>query len=506
MKKIFKIFTTVLIILAISVSVFAVPTFAASNTVIGFSKNQVTVGDTVTVSVTASVNSMYSTDISVSYDESVLTYVSGASSGGAGLVQIVEALSGENKKTFTLTFKAKKAGSCTISASGSVGAGVPADDVGLSGAAATMTVKDVTLSSNANLKSLSVSAGSLSPRFSKSTTSYTVNVKKTVTDCKIYATTADEDAKVSVSGSSTLKIGANKRVITVTAPSGTQKQYTVTINRSDVDEPTESSSTSSTSSEPEEENPLETIIDGVSYQVVADISKASLPTGFNVGKKLYNGEDVSVAVDEEKNYEIYYLKTATGNELVPYTYDEEANAFEKVQIITQGENKYIVAEIPEDYTVPSSYYSTNGTIGDINTKCYVSTSAELADMYYVYCFFNGKYGMYRYDTVEEVLQRSPEFNLVTAGSDAVDAVTSGEEGNGFADRFASLSTNAKTIVVCLAVAFLGVIVLIVLLIVKFTKGRSYEDFDEEEDDDDFDNIKFNDNFEIISDEEEEDKE
>lgn len=496
MKRVLKIFTSAVVILAVCFSVFAMNTFAASNTTLAFSKSSVTVGDSVSVSVTLSVPNMYATDLRINYDNNILTYVSGASSGGAGIVNIVEALSGESQKTFTVEFKAAQAGSCTVSVTGSVGyqetTDAMAEEVAIDGASATLSVNDVTLSSNANLKSLRLSAGSLSPRFSASTTSYTANVQKSVTDCKIYATTADPDAKVAISGSSALNIGANQRTITVTAPSGAQKVYTVTINRSDVDEVEEKT---------EAEKALETIIDGATYSVVADISAAKLPTGFNVAKKLYNGQDISIATDDNKTYEIYYLKSATGDELIPYTFDETANTFKKLQIITQGENSYIVAEVPSDYVIPEGYFATNETIAGMDIKCYASTTPELSDMYYIYCFFDGKFAMYRYDNVEKVLQRSPEFKLAIAEK----TDTQVDDSDGFFARFNKLSGNAKTIVVCLCVAFLGVIALIVLLIIKFVRGRNYEDYDMYEDDEDFDSIEFNENFEIVSGEEPEDE-
>lgn len=487
MKKTAKIFISLLVTAVIFVSGLMIPASAAGNTVISFSKSSVTVGDTVTVTVSVSVSAIYSTEITVNYDENVLSYVSGASDGGAGVLRIVEAYSGENKITVPLTFKAAKAGSAKISVSGKVGAGIPAEDVGLSGASATMTVKDVSLSSNANLKSLSVSSGSLSPRFSASTTSYTVEVKKSVTNCSIYATAAESGAKVSVSGSSALQIGANKRTVTVTAPSGAQKVYTITINRSNVDEPVSSEVSDG------DTNPLETIIGGISYEVMADISGADLPNGFSVTKKLYNGQDISVATDKEKNYELFYLKSSTGTEYIPYTYDEQANVFQRVLIIIQGENRYIVSDIPEGFTVPEGFYLTDAVINDLEMKCYASDDEKLADMYYLYCYFDGKYGMYRYDNVEKVLQRNPEFELL--GTGVAETIAAGGVGN-FLNRFKSLSTNAKTIVVCLILVCIGIVAMIVLLIVKFVSSRNHGDYDMKEDTGDFDSIRFNDDFEI----------
>ena len=60
-----------------------------------------------------------------------------------------------------------------------------------------------------------------------------------------------------------------------------------------------------------------------------------------------------------------------------------------------------------------------------------------------------------------------------------------------------LSGNAKTIVVCLCIAFLGMIALLVLIIVKFVKRNSYEDFDVDDSfDEDFDSVTFDDDYKI----------
>ena len=255
-------------------------------------------------------------------------------------------------------------------------------DDAISGSA-TINVSDVTKSSNANLSALRVSAGSISPRFSQNVTEYTVNVKKNVTECKVYGTTADKDATISITGSAQLKIGENKRVLTVTAPSGAQKSYTITIIRSDVDEPEEESDTSSTAEVP---SALETIIGGASFVVLKDISSVELPVGFNVTKRLYNNEEITVAIDDKENYELFYLKSADGEEIAPYTYDENKNSFKRVQIITQGSNSYIVAEIPDNLTVPKDYTAKSVKIQEMNISAYKSEDEALKDMYYIYCY------------------------------------------------------------------------------------------------------------------------
>ena len=88
-------------------------------------------------------------------------------------------------------------------------------------------------STNNNLNSLTVSAGSLSPGFSAGTTSYTVNVDNTVSSINIGATAADAKASVSGAGQKNLNYGSNTFSINVKAESGDTKTYTINVIRKD---------------------------------------------------------------------------------------------------------------------------------------------------------------------------------------------------------------------------------------------------------------------------------
>lgn len=496
-KRLFKSAIALVSACAVIAMLFSFNSFAAG-TIISFSKNSVTVGENVTVTVKISENEMYGSDLTIVYDNNILTYSSGPATGGAGVLKIVDQdMSGESSKSYSLVFIAAKAGSCTISVSGTVGSGIPAVDKTMPGASAKLSVVDKALSANANLKSLSVSAGSLSPRFSANTTLYTVNVKKSVTDCRIYAQAAESGAKVEVSGSSALKIGENKRTVTVTAPSGAQKIYNITIIRSNEDDTSSTDGTSSENSETQE-NPLETTIGNDSYRVIADISGVTLPKGFEIRNKEYNGQQISVAADKKNNYELYYLKASNSDNIVPYTYDEATKTFKRIKIFSQGENQYILVDISEDFATPEELYKTSTTIGGNEIKCYAPNVEELAGMYYVYCYFDGKHGLYRYDSVENVLQRSPDIKLLTVEEAAAIA----PEGKAFAYKFSKLSTNAKTILVCLIIAVLGVIALIVLLVIRYINLRKFNGFDDLQPAMEFESVEFNDDFIIGAKEEE----
>ena len=92
---------------------------------------------------------------------------------------------------------------------------------------------------NNNLQSLSVSPGSLAPAFTPNTTNYTVNVADTVDRGTVTAQPQDAGASVSINDQTTTSLsvllgaaGTSTQIsIDVTAPNGSQRTYTVLVNR-----------------------------------------------------------------------------------------------------------------------------------------------------------------------------------------------------------------------------------------------------------------------------------
>lgn len=88
-------------------------------------------------------------------------------------------------------------------------------------------------SSNNNLASLNVGAGSLSPSFNANTTSYNVEVDNNVSSINISATAADSGARIEGTGTKSLNYGYNSLTVKVIAASGDVKTYTINVNRKD---------------------------------------------------------------------------------------------------------------------------------------------------------------------------------------------------------------------------------------------------------------------------------
>lgn len=471
MKKFLKRVITSFVIMSCFCTAFIFSVNAAdAETVLKFNPQTPTLGQTVTVTVSVNtVSESYNATLELRYDPDLLEFQSTnaglVNSAGAGIVKISPAPN-TKKYSYTFNFKTIASGVSMIAVNGMA---YGMDDEWVISQSYNMTISDASKSDNANLKSLSLSNGKLSPAFSASRTSYTATVANSVTQCRVYATASDSDAKVSVSGDSALKVGKNTRTVTVTAPSGAQKTYTITITRlAENEEPTDSSDTSGTESTEEPAgNPLETTVDGGTFTVATDIAGVTLPEGFKVSSADYNGEQVATAEDSSKNFVIYYLCPTDSDELVPYVMNESGTAFERLKYADFAGKIYIFTDFPKDMSAPEGYYETTAQIGDFDMPAYAGTEDGYSDFYYLYGFFDGGFRVYRYDSAENMLQRYPEFKLTSSGAETELAPDAG-----IAERFGSLSSNAKVIVIGLVIAVIGAAALAVLLIVKLIRSRN----------------------------------
>lgn len=493
MKKVLSI----LVVFTIILGLFTITTLtvSAADTTIQTSASSVEIGNNITVTINMQPSSsMLAVSCVVNYNQDVLKYESGATSGGAGSLQIVlddESGNGKDKFSATLTFSTIAVGSSNITIKDCIYTYQPAGQLSqekdFTGASTTVNVTDKILSANADLKKLSLSKGTLSPAFSAGVTSYTASVSNDVTKCSIYATAADTKAKTSGSGVKNLKVGDNTFVVTVTAQSGAQKHYTIVINRAEKSDQTTSDPTTDT--EPPA-NPYEAIIDGNTYIVATDISSVKMLSGFTATMVEYNGTEVAAAVDGENNYTVFYLSAEGTSTLVPYLYNVSENTFVKLNFISQGEYDYILVDFPDDYDFPKGFYATNVKIGENTYDCYGSDGVNMDDFSFFYCYVNGEYGIYRYDSRENVIQRSPEIKLVYVD-------TKEDKEDNIFSRFSSLSTNSKVIVIAIAVLVIGAAVLLVLFIISMFKKVENLDSEINEEDSEFDEVSVEDGSEDL---------
>lgn len=431
---------------------------------ISVSSSKVEVGQTFTVSVTISADTEFlGYDMKLNYDASRLQYVSGADGGGAGTVRFVFVTTGGKSVTRTATFTAIATGNVTLSLTDclfSYGLDVP-----VPGSTANIVVTNKVLSNNANLSSLSIKGGTLSPAFSPNVTSYSVTVPYSVTSGLLYATTADSNASVVVSGKSQLEVGTTVRTVTVTAPSGAVKKYTVSITRLEDDGSGEALSV--------------TLPDGRTGMLVTSTENLRALEGFEAATIDYNGFDVAVLQDSA--YAIYFVDLNDSDEIVMCTLVD--GGFEPLKYLEINNKFYIFAK--DGKSALTGYEEAETEINGFKVECYKSTNPDFDGFFFVHCYQGGKFSYYRYDTLDGVFQRDPGFS---AGVEqAIDADQTEKQENTLISRFMSLNIYGKITIIGIAVALIAALILIILLISKIFVSKA----ENAEDPDEFDGLIFN---------------
>lgn len=490
MKTLKRIFSVIISIIIVS-SVFCFTVSAAATSTISLSASNLKVGSTLTVTINVKANEIISVvEGYLEYNTKVLEFVSGDSAvlDGAGTVKIVGTSLDEVKsRKYSIKFKTKGVGKSSIAFKNATyvdgSSDINAQQKAITGSSVTVTVVD-NKSDNADLSALKVSKGTLSPAFNKNTTKYKVLVGNTVKSCTVTASAADKDAKVAIAPNvSTLTVGDNTRTITVTAPSGKTKVYTVVISRSAADtssmeNPSSSDTSSDTpSQEPETPtNPLEVTLGEDTFMVLSNTSGKEIPAGFTESTALYNDKTVATAKSEDGKFELYFLKNVEDGTVDYYTYHKEADEFSLLSYFTVSNKMYIVLKEGTKDTV-KGYYKTNINLGNTSVEAYASTNEKLSDFYVIYCLVEGKYGYYRFDMLETTIQRALDFDasgVIVEQPDEEKVITSIGE-------ISKISGTGKVVIIALVVVVACVIALIVLLILKLYPRRpeiEEEEFEE----------------------------
>ena len=174
-------------------------------------------------------------------------------------------------------------------------------------------------SNDATLANLTVSAGTLSPAFSSTTYSYTVNVANEISSITISATANHLQANVSGDiGLKNLSVGNNPFTITVTAEDGTtQQNYYVTVTRANTIGIEELTTNSGITVYP---NPTNGQLAIRNYQLgiegnieIYDISGRMVQTQLIVSQRNTNENEISIDISHLQQG-MYYLRI--GNETV----------------------------------------------------------------------------------------------------------------------------------------------------------------------------------------------
>ena len=417
MKKRICLLTALILILSLLGSM-AVP--AAGTLTVQANQSNVTVGQQVTVTAKydGGGKGIGALDAYFHYNAKAFEYVScnGASAnGGAGSVKMsyyaTEATAPQTV-TITITLKAIAVGSGDFKWETE---GMYDDDDNLLGTpskSVTVAANNPTLSGDATLSYLQPSKGTLTPKFDKNITEYTVSVPYTVTRGLLNFTATDPGAKTEVTDNADLKVGKNTRVITVTAPNGATKKYTVVITREAEQTTTKGTTTKPTNSHKTTTTtaPIlpapEVEVEGKLMSVAVEQPPITPPAGFVWDYITLQDNEVSAAKQENGQMTLLYLTEKDAEEGALYIYDAAQDSFVLFRQITGSGITYVLRDLPASETAPMGTVPGTVTIGEQNVTAYVYEDPQLADYALLYLTTDdGVSALYTYDKIDGSLQR-----------------------------------------------------------------------------------------------------
>lgn len=463
MKKVFKLLLCLTLVLGLLTSAFSFGASAAQ-ALLSFNKSSYVLGETVRVTVKYNATvPIYANEVDIVYNNAVLKVTSvngGEYSLGTNSVKIVDddlstATAVHTSGTYTVTFSTVAVGDANVSVN------VISDG----GSASASGTAKVTLSGNANLGALAVSGGVLSPAFNPNVTSYIATVKYGIDKATLTASVADGNSTVVGAGTFDLVVGDNIKTVTVSAANGTKKSYTVNIKRLTEEE------TLLWEQQERENDPLLVVFNNKDYHLVADVSALPVPVGYTPSTAVYKENTINTYTDAAGEYTLAYLTSDEDAEKKPILfYLNDNGEFIELPHVVSGGNLYVIEAIDVDFEVGEEYYMSSVLLGNQNIATYGFTDTRLKDFHIVYAYCNGERGYYRYDTVGNTIQRAPDFSVSeSTGSQKVNILA----------NFSELKTNAKIVIILIAVSAISIIALIVLFIFKVVYYRNQADFDDD---------------------------
>lgn len=482
----------------------------ADNLYIALSDTTVKIGDTITVSVT--VPAGVSATVNLTYPTDLLTYSSASdtASANAGTVSMtIGSYGSSNKRSVgTVTFQAKSSGKATFSASAPIAGNQEGDRVSVTGASASVNIKNETgddeengdnanKSSDNSLSSLTLSAGKLSPAFKYNITNYTAEVENNVTSVVVSAKANNENATVeSVKGGEKLVVGSNKIQIVVKAENGVTATYVVNVTRKAAGDDDKQKDSEKDEQQDGDLSQQYYEINGQKLYPATSIPEDAVPQDFEQGimklwekdyPYLYNdkiGSQICLLylVDENKeNGALYMVMDSAPYEAYPY-------------VSFSSEFGYIVV-VPDadETTLPAGYKA--GTL-DIEGK------GSIGAYYYgkdkgvclVYAVNNeGNYGWYLYDVNERTYMRY----LGNSEADREEIQVPGTEAQ--SGDVQKLESQNRMIFWAFLIVVLFLLIVIVILVLSRRNRLEHPEEEEFEEFDDFDDFDDEENAEDDSD-------
>jgi len=466
------------------------------------------VGDTITVTLIVGGEGNYSGfDGAISYESQFLSYVSGSLKPGVypfgfksfddvSGFSVADAII-ENGTLLTAEFKCLKPGTSTISCSVKMSTQAATDLPTVSASTTVNITTPIPKSSNANLASLAISPGTLSPAFSAGTQSYSATVGGTATKITVSAAPADAKSTVSLNGvQNKLVDGLNTVKITVTAENGSTKVYTIAVTKTAGPTPTPSPTPV----------PLPLMkYSGADYTILLAGTADAIPEGFAAGTAKYQNVDIPVlqkTLGDAVDASVMTIVLLAGDTKTAYfVYDAVTQTVYPYQIISSAVLSFQILDKSVTTSVPEGYEAFDFTYLDNPVTAFRLISDPSNPQILMNLLdTNGIAAFYYFDTLNGMLMPYRGAVTITAATpsptptaapsvteipvtSAVAGLTSASASTGLTFRSLLDYKNPVVLLVYLLVLFCLVILTVcIVLIVKRGKPYDPEEIEDEPDD------------------------
>ena len=222
--------------------------------------------------------------------------------------------------------------------------------------------------SDATLKGLTVSEGTLSPVFGKGTSKYTVTLNGDVTSVTVTGSVNDSKASISGNGSVSLpEFGSKSHNLVVTAEDGTKNTITINFKKP--------------------EKVIEKISLGSGYTWQAYEGNRKLQ-GYTTQPLQVDGKEITAYVSASGDVVVYALNEAGNGDF--YHYDKETKTIgDKFETVVINEVEYVKVKIPSDM-VKLGMKQAPFTISNVNLEAFSFNDESLKDYRVIYLSKQGE--------------------------------------------------------------------------------------------------------------------
>lgn len=387
-------------------------------------------GEKVTVTVTGSMDGIEALDGNLSFDGSILNFISSSESSAnlqGGVIKFVSTSSANGKVSVSFTFQAIHTGKSAISAGCKLMNSSYDEFQGSGSTTVTVVAPSNTppapnKSNDAKLASLIVSPGALAPAFDASIYDYKMQVEVGTTEVAISAKAANGKAVVSsVNGATGLVKGPNTLTVVVKAESGTTATYTIQVQVGLYPE----------------QVVIEAQVGDLKLKVKNDLTGVVLPDGAVVAPLEIAGETIQGISYNNGMFTLVQLVDEQGLAAF-YIYNPDGPTYTLFQEVKIPSAQYVIIALDKSYKIPEGYKKVLITIGEYknvealvldkpkgktNTKV-KKVEAVVEDQYFLFQAKNmaGELNWYQYDakggTVQLCVEPTATPNQTTLDQDS----------------------------------------------------------------------------------------